>query len=297
MSSIDSLAHALSDRIAAGWIALGGQLAGVAETSVVDIEGLIVATARLEDVVDSRTRGVALDWCVSYGDAVNTVRLKRVATEMKADSATARLATLVAASGGRRWPLASPSGVANEIRGRVFVSDLRGDPRLLWRLRETFGVAARSDILCALLLSDQARSISELARTTRFAKRSVAVATEALTLAGVIELERVGREERVRLAADAPIRSWRPARSGPTVDWVARWRTGIEVLAALRATASSSPAVAAIERRVSADGLRSAIIAGGLRRIDTSVKGEAFGQEYERWATELARTFAKIRKP
>ena len=103
MSSIDSLRDALGDRIAAGWIALGAQLEGTPEASVIDLEALIVVTSRLSPVIDARTRNVALDWCVRYGAFVSSVRLARVAEEMDSSDRVAAFAAVVAASGGPRW--------------------------------------------------------------------------------------------------------------------------------------------------------------------------------------------------
>ena len=68
--------------------------------------------------------------------------------------------------------------------------------------------------------------------------------------------------------------------------------TGTFVVAALAATQDAPAAVAAIERRLSAEALRPAIIAGELPRADLAVLGEAFALEYERWAGLLARAIA-----
>ncbi len=297
MSSIDSLRDALADRIAAGWIALGGQLEGVPEASVVDIEALVTVTSRMSTEIDARTRDVALDWCVAYGQFVSSVRLVRVAEEMDSSEQVAEFAALVAASGGPRWSIAADRRAEpGELRNRVLVKDLRSDARLLWRLRAAFGVSARADILAALLVSDPRSSISDLARRTRYAKRSVAVAVEALALAGLVEVERVGRVDRVRLAPDAPVRAWRPGpRQISPVDVISRWHTAVEVMTILASTADAPAVVAAIERRMSAEALRLAVAAADLPRIDLSILGEAFALEYEHWAGSLARGIARDR--
>lgn len=294
MSSTDNLRAAVADRIAAGWIALGGQLDGAPETSVVDIEALIAATSCNSDGIDARTRGVALDWCVRYGEYVSSVRLARVAGEMDSSAQVAAFAATVAASGGPRWSIAAAgSAEAGEVRDRVLVRDLRSPARLAWRLRAAFGVSARADILATLLVSDPPISVSDLARRTRYAKRGVAVAVGALALAGLVEVERIGRVDRVRLAPEAPVRAWRPGgRFLSTADAVSRWRVALGVLSVLAATADAPAAVAAIERRRSADALRPAVLAADLPRVDVGVLGAEFASEYERWAGVVARSIA-----
>lgn len=296
MSSADSLRAALSTRVAAGWIALGCQLEGVAQTSVVDIEALVAATARLDERLDARTRGVALDWCVRYGVAISSVRLARVADELGAVAPVAAFGARVAASGGPRWPVAVGSAEPSEVRDRVVVRDLSGDARLVWRLRAAFGVSSRADILAALLLFPGSRSISELARRTRYAKRGVAAAVESMALAGIVEVERVGREDRVRLTPGSPVRTWvRKVEPVEPVDEVSRWLAAITALDVIEATAAARPEVAAVERRVSADALRAAVIAGRLPRIDTTVTGSAFAAEYDRWADLVAQDLSTVR--
>lgn len=294
MSSIDSLRDALADRIAAGWIALGGQLEGAPEMSVVDLEALVAVTSRMSSVIDARTRDVALDWCVRYGEFVSSVRLARVAGELDSSDQVVEFAAWVAASGGPRWSIAGDRRAEpGDVRNRVLVTDLQAAARLVWRLRAAFGVSARADILAAILVSDPRSSISDLSRRTRYAKRSVAVAVEALALGGLVEVERIGRVDRVRLAPDSLVRAWGPGpRQISPMDVVSRWRVAVAVVSVLAATESAPTAVAAIERRRSADALRSAIIAAELPRPDITVKGEAFGLEYERWAGLLARSIA-----
>lgn len=297
MSSNGSLEEALAGRIAAGWIALGGQLAGAPETSVVDLEALIAVTSRMSPAIDARTRDVALDWCVRYGAYISSVRLARVAEEMDASEQVTAFAALVAASGGTRWSVAGDRRAQpHEVRNRVLVKDLRSDARLNWRLRAAFGVSARADVLAALLVSDPRSSISDLARRTRYAKRSVAVAVDTLALAGLVEVDRIGRVDRVRLAPDAPIRAWAPGpRQVSAVDVVSRWCVAVAAVTVLAATEDAPAAVAAIERRVSVDALRPAIVAAELPMPDLTVLGEAFAREYERWAGLLARSIARDR--
>jgi len=117
-----------------------------------------------------------------------------------------------------------------------------------------------------------------------------------LALAGLVEVDRIGRVDRVRLAPDAPVRAWAPGpRQVSAVDVVSRWCVAVGAVTVLAATEDAPAAVAAIERRVSADALRPAIVAAELPMPDLTVLGEAFAREYERWAGLLARSIARDR--
>ena len=56
MSRSDSLREAIIDRVAAQWIALGGQLVGDPDETVIDIEALVAVTS---DVADAEPRVAA----------------------------------------------------------------------------------------------------------------------------------------------------------------------------------------------------------------------------------------------
>jgi len=132
-------------------------------------------------------------------------------------------------------------------------------------------------------------------RKARSAPAVVVGGTESTTLAlaGLVEVERIGRVDRVRLGPDALVRAWGPGpRQTSPVDVVSRWRVAVSVTSVLAATEDAPAAVAAIERRMSVDALRPAIIAAELPRPDVTVLREGFALEYERWAGLLARSIA-----
>ena len=103
MAASDRLRESIVDRIAAQWIALGGQLSGSSEETVVDLEGLIAITAALTKG-EPRVRGVALDWCIGFGAVINSSRLKRVASEIGVDlDHLGEFGGAVTSGGGPRW--------------------------------------------------------------------------------------------------------------------------------------------------------------------------------------------------
>jgi hypothetical protein len=295
MRASTSLRRASVDRIAAGWIALGGQLEGDPDATVVDPEALIAATAELASDED-RIIGVALDWCVGYGDAVNSSRLRRIARAMDATAALASFAVVVGASGGPTWSEgAGATPMAASLRGKVAVRDLSAPPRLVWRLRSAFGVNARADIL-ALLLSCPAGTemrVADIARQTGFSKRNAALAIESMALAGVVETDRKGNSDRVALPVDSPLRAFLP-RPVASPDWTSRWTVAIEVLRLVERLADAPDGVVVVEERLAAESLGPRIRDAGLPRPDLTVRGPAFAATFDSWIGALAAVLSDL---
>ena len=268
--SASSLRRGLVAAVAGGWIALGCQLEGEPERDIVDIEGLVVATSLMGSALDARTREAAADWCAMYAWAISGTRLARVARELAAD-----------AEAVGRWEA--------EGRGRVVLRDLAGTARLALRLRAAIGTSSRADILAILLGSPVSLSVAEIGRRARYSKHAVAVAVDAMALAGLVETSRVGREVRVGVGPDSPVRPWAPRGRRELVDPIGRWRAAIGVLAVLERTAGLPGGARAVERRAAVASLLPLAIAGGLPRVDTGVTGEAFADEFERWAEAIGR--------
>ena len=296
MAPGDRLRSAALGRLAAQWVALGGQVDGPSETRVVDLEALLAASARLAPD-EPRLAEVALAWGVRHGSAVNGARLRTVAAELDVAAEVADLATAVRRAGGLPWP--APRGTEAtgdtqawarpELRlGLVVIRDLAGPARLAWRLRAGFGVNARADILVVLLGAPGPLSVADIAARTRFGKRTVAGAMADMALAGLADVERVGNADRVRLADGAPVRAWLPNPPHPARDEAARWRCVLAALDLDRRTSRAPDAVRSVEGRAAADSLRAALSAGGLPRPDLSVLGAAFAGEIDGWLEQLA---------
>lgn len=291
MRSVDRLRDASRDRLAAQWVALGGQLDARPEPGLVDLEALVAATARLGHG-EARVAEVAVAWCARFGSAINVARLRRVVAELGASESIGSLAAGVRASGGPAWPFrdSRSAGAWAHVgsRGKVVVRDLAGPARLNWRLRAGFGVNARADILAGLLAVPGPMSVAELAVSTRFGKRNVAEAVADMALAGLVEVERVGNRGRVRLAPDAPVRSWLPAGVPSPVDWASRWRVVLETLALEDRISAAPVAVRIVEERAAVGALRPGILAADLPRPDTTATGTGFGDAYEDWVAQVA---------
>jgi hypothetical protein len=295
MSALTSLRSASIDRIAAGWIALGGQLEGDPDATVVDPEALIVVTAELAREED-RILGVALDWCVAYGEAVNSSRLRRIARSMDASASLASFAVLVGASGGPTWSegaVATP--LAASLRGKVAVRDLSAPARLVWRLRSAFGVNARADVL-ALLLSRPAGTemrVADIARRSGFSKRNTAVAIESIRLAGVVETDRKGNSDHVALPVDSPLRAFLP-RPVAAPDWASRWIVAIEMLRLAERLTDAPDGAVIVEERLAAESIGPRLRDAGLPRPDLTVRGSAFAVSFDAWITALAAVLSDL---
>lgn len=290
----DSLRTAIVDRVAAQWIALGCQLVGEADRTVVDPEALVAITSEVGET-EPRVYEAALDWCIMHGRAVNTSRLKAVAAEL--DVAAERLGAFggtIAAARGPRWPFAT-AGRPYRSRRKVLVDDLAAPSRLAWRIRAAFGVNARADIIAALLtMPAGSTSVAELARRTRFTKRNVALALASMRLAGVIEVARLGNEDRVRLASESPLRAWLLPRPTVAIDWTSRWKIALHSLRVVEATEQASPAVRAVEGRASVAALLPAIADAALPRPDISAVGPAFAGAYDAWVSAIGEVLRSV---
>jgi hypothetical protein len=296
MGASTSLRAASIDRIAAGWTALGGQLEGDPDATLVDPEALIAATAELARVED-RILGVALDWCVAYGDAVNSSRLRRIARAMNVTTALSSFAAALSAAGGPTWSAGAGAAtpMAASLRGKVAVRDLSAPARLVWRLRSAFGVNARADIL-ALLLSCPAGTemrVVDIARRTGFSKRNAALAIESMRLAGVVETDRKGNSDRVALPVDSPLRAFLP-RPVAAPDWIARWTVASEVLRLDERLASAPDGAVIVEERLAAESLGPKMRDAGLPRPDLTVRGPAFAGSFDAWMGALATVLSDL---
>jgi hypothetical protein len=286
----DALRAALPEAVAGSWVALGAELEGRAVPHVIDIEALVVATARLADHLDKATLAAAVAWCARFGWAVSGARLSSVADELAAPVPTAAFAGSVAAAGGVRWPNASGrlGGVTAGARQAMHVTDLGNPARLMWRLRSAFGTASRADVLLVLMGAPEPLATAEIARGARYTKAAVAAAVDGLALAGLVDVVRVGREDRVALRQPSILAAWQAPADLPVVDGVARWRVSLEALAVLEATRDLASADAADAQRAVVLELAEDLARTGLPSPNLLVRGPVFSVHVDWWAGDLA---------
>jgi hypothetical protein len=158
------------------------------QDTAVDLEALIVATARLAPL-DVRLTEEALDWCVTNGRLTSAVRLKHLAGA--ADPTTRRavgtFAGTVNANSPLSWPGATTPG-AFTATGRSAAPELERPALIQLRLRALWGVSARAEVLRVMLAEGHRfMGISEVAAAATFGKDAVAEALENLQRGGLLE--------------------------------------------------------------------------------------------------------------
>ena len=163
-----------------------------------DIEALILFIA-LEGAMDSRLRDESLDWLVRYGAYVSKTRLKnlRAAWDVEDNKDFGRYAATVNKYAGLGWP-SGARPLAFQSRSRDLLKDFSQPSLIALRIRGTFGVGARAELMRAFLASPAFATAAALAAETNYGKRNVLNALEALRLASVVETMRVGNADQFR---------------------------------------------------------------------------------------------------
>lgn len=148
-------------------------------------------------------------------------------------------------------------------------------------LRRTVNLLARPDASV---------SLADLARSTRFTKRNVALTVHALALGGVLGVERVGNQQRVGLGSEVA-RGWLPTLI-ERIDWVDRYMVGLTALRFLSRSDRMADAVRAIEAKVLSERLMPLLRRERLPAPNGRVREEAFSTAFDRWVARLTVRFA-----
>lgn len=256
----------------------------------IDPEPLVVLTAWLEDL-DPRLRDESIDWCITYGSYLSRARLRNLLRGADEETAAAFgvYAATVNAHSSLAWPGAS-SPKRYKPTERSHVDDFTERSLVALRLRALFGVGARPEIIRTLLLG-AALSASDIADRIDYTKRNVAESLESLRLSGAVTLESRGNANYYRLNRPE-IRDM----VAPLPELFPYWKVIFRVIQMmLRVDAREegrTTAARAVEARTAVDKVNPYLIAGGLKRPDTSVTGEAFWDEFLRWGSEIAEGLA-----
>jgi hypothetical protein len=175
------------------WVELG--VSGWERTHrdwVVDPEPLIVRTAELADT-DARLRDEALDWCIHYRRYVSRVRLRTLlrGRSDEAQSAWGRFAATVNAHSTARWPGATEP-MSYKLTGRSSLTSMKEPSRAWLRMRATFGVGARTEILRYFLSGHARSSTATMVDRLGYTKSNVINECDSLEKAGVLRRGRIG---------------------------------------------------------------------------------------------------------
>jgi hypothetical protein len=229
--------------IGGAWTELG--VSGWARTHsgwAIDPEPLIIVTP-LITLQDARLRDEALDWCIHNWRHISRVRLRNLLRAQPEDvtDAYAAFAATVNAHGGAKWPDGSQEW-RYATTGRSMPPALSRDSLIWLRMRATFGVGARTEILRFFLSHERARaSVTTLATASGYTKRNIADECTTLQRAGVLAVRSAGNRLYYSLDRDAQLRAFVGEPPPVLPDWTALFRL-TRALVGLSDAASRLPA-------------------------------------------------------
>ncbi|TWD82224.1 hypothetical protein FB561_3352 [Kribbella amoyensis] len=188
-----SLAELELALVAGAWRELG--VSGWSRTHgdwAIDPEPLIIRTAELADE-DARLRDEALDWCIHYWRYISRTRLRGLLRKRSDEAAEAwgRFAATVNEHSIARWPNATDP-MPYKITGRSSMPSMEQPSRAWLRLRATFGVGARAEILRYFLSGRTVSSTALIAEHAQYAKRNIDIECDSLEKAGVLRRRKLG---------------------------------------------------------------------------------------------------------
>ena len=198
------------------------------------------------------------------------------------------LATL-AAAGGPAWSAGNAEPRSYVGRGKAYLPHLVGTGRLLLRLRAVYGVGARAEVIAALVGRSAPVPVTDLVRITRYTRPMVDRTLASLALAGLLQLVDSRRKSAV---LNAPLFGWLDT-STPLVDWTARYKVALALLALLERTGGATPPVAAVEARSTFAGIAATVDRAGLVPPDDRLVGDAYVDALERWQDSYVRSLTQ----
>lgn len=234
------------------WTELG--VAGVKrkhQNFLIPLEELILLTVALAEI-DPRLRDESLDWCVQYHRFFSIARLKSILKSFGnslIEPFSSYAVTLNALS-GTAWPIfldLPPMQVTPSHKSRLRSLTL---PALLTiRMRSTFGVGARADLMTFFLMNAQADfSASDLVEIG-YSKRNLAEILEEFCLGGLFDKFMLRNQQRYRLNKNRQ----QVQVFGAIPEHAPLWRIFFELLLSLRNcikhTANSSDSTKVVEIR------------------------------------------------
>jgi DNA-binding transcriptional ArsR family regulator len=204
-----SLSELESDLLWGAWAELG--VSGWGRTHrdwVVDPEPLIVRTAEVADS-DPRLRDEALDWCIHYWRYVSRVRLRSLLRGRTDEGLAAWgwFAATVNKHSIARWPGATKE-ISYKITGRSSMTTLKPSSRAWLRMRATFGVGARTEILRYFLSGPSLASTTAITAAVGYAKSNVVNECDLLDKAGVLRRRQVGNRYYYALARSEELQNF-----------------------------------------------------------------------------------------
>lgn len=297
MATVNDLRDAVLELMWSQWHELG-----VAATvprrhskDCIDPESLIAFTAVHADL-DARLRDESIDWVLRYGALVSRARLKNIVERWDESKNVLfnEYAATLNAHGSSGWPSSRAKPLAFRPRARSLLEDLTAPALLSLRIRATFGVGARAELIRAFLARpESALTAADLADETSYGKRNVLNELEPLSLAGVIASFRAVNADRYSLAKFDALR----LLLGPLPERFTRWTPVFAALHGFLLATTRAPKRSALAN--AADVLRAldqdkATLASAGIYAPSFPRGEAAWPAFIAWATSQARSAAGL---
>lgn len=261
--------------------------------TAVDLEALILATARLGDG-DPRLYEEALDWSVVNGRLASAVRLKHLggAADPAARRAMGSFAATVNANSHLNWPGSTSPG-AFARTGRSALPALERPALIQLRLRALWGVSARAEVL-RVMLPERGRfmGIGEVAATAAYGKDAVADALDSLHRGGLLDAASRGNHRVFRLGRGPELIALIGPQPSLVEDWAAVLPIAIGFLEAAEVPAMTPMARAAEMQRRFRE-WQPALARLGLA-TEALRTGRDFLREYEEFTLRALRVWGAV---
>lgn len=283
------------------WIALGVSAWGVKprpaapEGVAVDPEALVLMTASLAPL-DARLRDEATDWCVSYGQTLSKVRLKRqVRLGIGDPAAFFAFAATVNKHAHLGWPDHGASPRRFKPTGRLLLVARGSSAALRIRARLIFGVSARAELL-VLLVAEQQRtwSASELAERVHYGRRNVVEALEALTRTELVRDTSAPGGRRYGLGDPMALHAILGAPPEHVPDWARAFRACWIGMETLRRFEDALPSVRSVEATKAAEQMEAELMHSSFAVPVPAPKG---GDAWPRFGPWVLRLIEALEEP
>jgi hypothetical protein len=264
----------------------------------IDPEPLIVFTAGIADQ-DPRLRDEAMDWCIRNWRHVSVARLRNILIEQDEEEiheAWGRFAATVNRAAGVRWPSAATVAPPYRVTERSILRPLTEPSLVFLRMRAMFGLGARTEVLRFLLFNQERASAAALADATNYAKRNVSEACELLVQADVLQAKLVRNRFYYSLTSSDALEDFVGAVPAIVPDWNALFRVIRAILRLAEAAPGLSRDALVVETHQAAQQVEDDL---DLLKIEAPdwVRGSAFLDVWEQWASSLTRDLASGKWP
>jgi hypothetical protein len=243
---------------------------------------------------DARLRDEAMDWSIRNWRHISLTRLRNIVAEQEGEEFEDEFkeewgifAATVNARAGVRWPGATTERRSYKVTGRSSLRPLSEPSLVALRMRATFGLSARTEILRHFLLHSQGRiSTAALAELTSYQKRNVAEACDSLVLGGVLTERPVRNRFYYSLADPASLQDFIGAIPEIAPDWNALFRVVKAILRVADLEHHVSHDVLVIEVHQAAREIEDDLDALGLT-APRIVRGPAMIPIWDEWGNDL----------